>query len=224
MRPFKKGFVTKCASYGIPKDAAKELFDKIASTIPFGNEYVGWNPLGAKQLSVPLTNLDAAKPVAGLVEQVAAAHPEQALQSGGRAMNMLHGGMSLAKAHPRTAAGLGLSLLGAGAYGLSGGGSPAPAHIPAPANIPAPAPTPPPAPTPKVTPAPLPKDAPGVDWSSYAGPAALGGLGGAGLGYGIGNLAGNTDAERQRYGMLGAGLGGLAGAAGVPLAMHYWGK
>jgi len=30
MRPFKKGFITKCASYGIDKEAAKELFEKIA--------------------------------------------------------------------------------------------------------------------------------------------------------------------------------------------------
>jgi hypothetical protein len=30
MRPFKKGFVLKCAQYGLDKSAAKELFEKIA--------------------------------------------------------------------------------------------------------------------------------------------------------------------------------------------------
>jgi hypothetical protein len=30
MKPFKKGFVQKCAEYGIDKEAAKELFRKIA--------------------------------------------------------------------------------------------------------------------------------------------------------------------------------------------------
>ena len=33
MKPFKKGFVTKCASYGIPKEEAKEMFSKIAGAL-----------------------------------------------------------------------------------------------------------------------------------------------------------------------------------------------
>jgi hypothetical protein len=32
MKPFKKGFVQKCAEYGIDKEVAKELFNKIANT------------------------------------------------------------------------------------------------------------------------------------------------------------------------------------------------
>jgi len=32
MRPFKKGFVLKCAEYGLDKAAAKELFKKLAGT------------------------------------------------------------------------------------------------------------------------------------------------------------------------------------------------
>jgi len=34
MHPFKKGFVIKCAEYGLDKSAAKELFMKLAGRIP----------------------------------------------------------------------------------------------------------------------------------------------------------------------------------------------
>ncbi len=54
MHPFKKGFVLKCAEYGLDKSAAKELFKKLAGApkLPPSNE-AGQTGIGGGKVTAP---------------------------------------------------------------------------------------------------------------------------------------------------------------------------
>jgi len=282
MRPFKKGFVTKCASYGIDKETAKALFEKLAEGgIIMPENFTATPNPGAKiqltdhvppiapprpmpvpaavaeQLnamsigesnrmrdivyrstphgtSVPAPGTLAAESLPQVAEKFVpgpAANPLPkgnitgsglknwltlkgeavlpALKGAGKAMGKHKGKAGIAAAV--------LGALGLGSYMNSGDEA-----APETAAIPDAAPMPPETPgAPETSVSPAATSALGL--GEYAGGAALGGLGGAGLGYGLGSALGSGKKDDNTARNM-AIAGGVGGAGLVPLLQYLASK
>jgi hypothetical protein len=276
MKPFKKGFVVKCAEYGIDKETAKALFEKLAEGI-WTPDQVTPNPGATIRLTdpvppvappkpMPIPSLTAmqlenmssgeanrmrdaiynatphgtAVPAPGTLvdprlvdnpykpEHVSVHSPGKELSStnvtGSRLSNLKGGAQDLARKGGRflrTPRGkLGVTAVGSllGFLGLShllGSGDDAAPEVAA-------APMPPgadAAPAPDIT-AGVPAALAPMGIGNYLAGASLGGLGGAGLGYGVGSLMADKKNKDDHTARNMAIAGSLGGAGLVPLLQY----